>query len=130
MVERLKKYPIKPLMIFQKMHNKTIDDFLPALKFAPDWFVTSNMMKKFHDALLVDDDILFFDADSSNGAFSSDEMAIFSVDLNTNLDDVNIDEDDPIIRVTLMAQRNSRLKQRKAFKKRCTQRINTCSKAF
>ena len=28
------------------MCNKAIDDFLPALKFVPYWFVTSKMIKK------------------------------------------------------------------------------------
>ena len=52
--------------------------------------------KKLHNALFTDDDILFFDEDSGNVRFSSDEMDIPSVDLiNINLDDVNFDEDDP-----------------------------------
>ena len=35
------------------------DDCLTALKFIPDWFLTSKMPKKFHDAILANDDILF-----------------------------------------------------------------------
>ena len=38
----------------------------------------------------MDDDILFFDEDSSNVIFSSDEMGIVSVNLNNiNLHDAN-----------------------------------------
>ena len=78
----------------QKIFDKTIDDFLPA--FVPDWFVTSKMIKKFHNALFTDDDILFFYEDSSNVLFSSDEIGILRVDLNIiNRDCVNFDEDDP-----------------------------------
>ena len=29
----------------QEMCNNTVDDFLPALKFVPDWFVTRKMIK-------------------------------------------------------------------------------------
>ena len=31
----------------QEMCNKAVQDFLPALKFVPDWFVTSKMIKNF-----------------------------------------------------------------------------------
>ena len=64
------------------MCDKAADDFLPALKFVPDWFVSSKMIKKLHDALFADNDILFFGEDSSNVTLSSDEMGIISVDLN------------------------------------------------
>ena len=64
------------------------------------------MIKKLHNALFSEGDILFFDEDFGNVIFSSDEMGIFSVDLNnTNLDAVNFYEDDTesIIHVRLMA---------------------------
>ena len=87
------------------MYDKAVDDFLPALKFVPDWFVTSKMIKRLHNALFTDDDILFFDI-----AFSSDEMSILSKDLNNNnnLDHVNFYENDleTIIHVRIMAWRN------------------------
>ena len=35
----------------QEMSHKSFDDFLPALKFVPDWFVTCKMIKKFYNAL-------------------------------------------------------------------------------
>ena len=88
------------------MCHKAVDDFLPALKFVPDWFFTSKMIKKFHNVLFTDDDILLFYEDSDIVSFSSDEMGILSVDLNNiNLDDLNFYEGDPeaIIHVRLMA---------------------------
>ena len=42
------------------MCDKAIDDFLPALKFVPDWFVTNKMIKKVLTASFTDDDILCF----------------------------------------------------------------------
>ena len=47
-----------------------------------DWFATSKIIKKLCNALFVDDDILFFEEDSGNSTFSSDEMSMISVDLN------------------------------------------------
>ena len=41
------------------MCNKTVDNFLPALEFVPDWFVTSKMIKTLFAALYTDDNILF-----------------------------------------------------------------------
>ena len=43
------------------MCNKSVGHFLPALKFVPDLFVTSKVIKKLLTALYADDDILFFD---------------------------------------------------------------------
>ena len=97
----------------QEMCDKAFDSFLPTLKLALDWFVTSKMIKKL-DAIFSNDDIVFISEDSGNVTFSSNEMSILSTDLNDiNLDDVNFDEDDPeaIIHVRLMAWRN-RFKQR------------------
>ena len=53
----------------QELCDKAVDDFLPALEFVPDWFVTSKMIKKLHIALYADDDILFFDEDFGNVTF-------------------------------------------------------------
>ena len=44
----------------QKICDKTVDNFLQTLKFVPDWFVINKMIKKLDDALITDDDILFF----------------------------------------------------------------------
>ena len=102
----------------QEICDKAVNDFLPALKLVPDWFVTSKMVKKLHNPLFTDDDILFFKRDSANVTFSSDETDVFSVDLNNiNFDDVNFDEDDPetIIHFRILAWYN-RFKQRKDIK--------------
>ena len=40
--------------------DKTVDDCLAALKFVPDWFVTSNMIKKLFTALSADENILYY----------------------------------------------------------------------
>ena len=64
------------------------------------------MIKKLYNALFSDIDILFFDEDSANVTFSSEEMGIFSSDLNNiNFDDANFYEDDPktTIHVRLLA---------------------------
>ena len=55
------------------------DDFLPALKFVPNWFVTSKTIKNFFTALYADE--------------------------NINLDDTNYDEEYPetIIHIRLSA---------------------------
>ena len=103
----------------QKVFDKTVDEFVPVLKFVPDWFVTSNIIKKLHDALFANQYTIFINEDSINVTFRADEMDIVSVDLDKiNIDDVNFDEDDPetIIHVRVMAWHN-RFKQRKAFKK-------------
>ena len=54
------------------------------------------MIKNLDKHVFPVDDIVFVNEDSANVTFSSDEMGIFSVDLNNiNLDRVNFYEDDP-----------------------------------
>ena len=79
----------------QEMFTKFVDDFLLALKFVPNWLVTSKMIKKLLTALYVDDNILYFNEDSGDAILSCNKMGILSVDININLDDTNYDEDDP-----------------------------------
>ena len=103
----------------QEMCDKAVDHFLSAVKFVPDFFVKSKLIRNLNNALWADDDILAIYKYSSNVTLSSDEMGILNVDINNiNIDDFKFDEDDTetIIHVRLMAWRN-RLKQRKAFKK-------------
>ena len=52
------------------MCDEAVDDCLVALKVIPDWFVTSKLIKKLFPALYVDDNILYFNEDSSNAVFS------------------------------------------------------------
>ena len=82
---------------------KAVDDFRPISKFVPDWFVTNEIIKKLYIALFPDDYILFFEEDSGNVTFSSNEICILSVDFNINL----------------LAWHN-RLKQCKVFKNCCS----------
>ena len=78
------------------MCNKAVDDFVPALKFIPDWYVKSKMIKKLLTALYADDNILYFNEDSGNDVFYCKEMSIIRIDLNKfNLDNTNYDKDDP-----------------------------------
>ena len=93
----------------QEMCDKAVDDFLRALKLVTDWFVTSKVAKKLRNSLFTDSNVIFFDKDSSNVTFSSDEMGILRVDLNDfSLDHINFDEDDleTVIHVRLIAWRN------------------------
>ena len=48
------------------MCDKAVDDCLAALKFVPDWFVTSKMIKKLFTALYADENIIYFDEDFGN----------------------------------------------------------------
>ena len=75
------------------------------MKFNPDWFVTSKMIKKLYTALYADDGLLFFDEDSVNVIFCCNEMGILSVNLNNINPDNNFAEDDPdtIILIRLLA---------------------------
>ena len=111
------------------MCDKAVDDFLPALKFVPDWFVTNKMLEKLDDTLFANDDVIFINEGSNNVKFFGGEIGILSVDLDkTNLNDVSIDEDNPetISHVSLLAWRN-KFEKHKALKKRYKQKINVCS---
>ena len=73
----------------EQMCDKAVDEILITLKFVPDWFVTSAVIKNFHNALFTDDDIFFLDAHSANVIFSGDLISILSVNQNNiNLNDV------------------------------------------
>ena len=67
----------------------------------------SKMLEQFDKALLVNDDILFFNEDFNKVTFIANERHILAVDLDKiNLDnDNNFDEDDPdtIIHVKFLA---------------------------
>ena len=53
----------------QEMSDKAVDSFLLTLKFVPDWFVTSRIIKKLYNSLLTDDNTLLFDKDFGNVTF-------------------------------------------------------------
>ena len=69
----------------EKMCDKVVDDCLAALKFVPDWFITSRMIKILVRALNADENILYFNEDSSNVVFICNGMGII-IDLNVNFD--------------------------------------------
>ena len=86
------------------------------------------MIKKLLTALYADDNTLYFNKDSGNAVFFSNEMGIAIIDLNTiNLEDTNYDENDleATIRIKLLAW-HIKFGKRKALKK-IKRRINACS---
>ena len=98
------------------MCDKAVDDFLAALKLIPDWFVTSKMIKKLYTALYADENILYFNKNSGDAAFSYNKMGVLSIDVNKiNLDN-NSDEDDPDTIIRLLTW-HINLKNVKHFKK-------------
>ena len=67
-----------------------------SIKIVRDWFVTIKMIKRLLTAVYADENILYFNKDSSNVVFNCNGMGILNIDLNNiNLDDTNYDEDDP-----------------------------------
>ena len=64
------------------------------------------MIKKYFIDLYADENILYFNEDSSNVVFNCNGMGILNIDLNNiNLEDTNFEEDDPdtIILIKLLA---------------------------
>ena len=102
------------------MYDKAFDGCLVALKFVPDWFVTSKMIKKLLTALYAGENILYFDENSNNIVFNYNGMGTLNIDLNNiNFDDTNYDENDPvtIILIRLLAW-HIKFKKRKELKKK------------
>ena len=102
------------------MCDEAVGDCLAALKFVPDWFVTSKMLEKLDNALHANDDILFYNEDFNKMRFISCHRYI----LAENLDKIKLDNDnnfykddpDTIIYVRLLAWRNN-FKKLKTLKK-------------
>ena len=88
------------------MFDEAVDDSLAALKLLPNWFVTSKMIKKLYTDLYTDENILYFNEDSGNVAFSCNEMGNLNRDINNINADSNFGEHDPdniiIIRLLLL----------------------------
>ena len=96
-----------------------------ALKFIPDWFDTSKMMKILSTVLYADENILYFNEDSSNVVFNSNGMGILNIDPNNiNLEDTNYNEDDAdtIILIRLLAW-NIKFEKCKALKKELNEQL-------
>ena len=101
------------------MCDEADDNFLAALKFIPDQFVTSKMIKQLVTTLYADDYILYFNEDSGDVAVSCNEIGFLSIYLNNiNLDDTNYDEyaSETIIYIRLLGW-HIKLEKRKALKK-------------
>ena len=80
----------------QQISDQAVDDCLAALKFVPDWFFTSKIIRKRFTALYADENILYFNEDSRNVVFNCNGMSILNTNLNNiNLEDTNYDQDDP-----------------------------------
>ena len=82
-------------------------------------------------ALFADDNILVFDEYFGNVTFTTDNICILCVNLNSiKLDDANFYKGDPktIIHVRFLGWRN-KLRQLKAFKKEIIKKCNACSVA-
>ena len=82
------------------MCDEAVDDCLAALKYIPDWYVTSKMLEKC-DVLHAYDDILFYNEDFNKVRFIANQKNILALDLEkVNLDN-NLDEDnlDTIIQI-------------------------------
>ena len=86
--------------------DKAVDYFLPALKFVPDWFVTSKMVRNFivlNSLIMI---YAFLMKILVMLLFLVIKLGILSLDLNNiNPDNVYFDEDNPetIIHIRLMA---------------------------
>ena len=59
----------------QNICDEAHDDCLAPLKYAPDWFVTSTMIKIHFTALYADENILCFNEDSSNVVFIRNDIS-------------------------------------------------------
>ena len=97
------------------MYDKAVNSYLLALKCVPDWFVTSKVIEKLHDAVLFNDYVVV----GGFVTFNSNDIGLNSRTLhNINLDDNNFDDCDTetINHVKLMGWYN-RFKQGKACKK-------------
>ena len=78
------------------MCDKAVDDFLPALKFVPGWFVTSKRVRRLKNLIMFYlQTVICFSlvkilVMSGNATFSTDEMGTLNFDLNnTSLNDAN-----------------------------------------
>ena len=102
------------------MCDNAVDSCLLALKFVPDWFVTSKMIEKRDSAVFYNDYIVSDDLDSDFVTFFISYIGLNSITLdNINLDDYHFDYCGPetMNHFTLMALHN-KYKQHKASKKR------------
>ena len=75
------------------MCDEVVHNSLAPSELIPDWY--GEMIETLYTALYADENILYFDENSDNIAFSCDKMGILNIGPNNiNLDN-NFDEDDP-----------------------------------
>ena len=74
------------------MCYEAVDDSLEALKHI---LVGLVQVKRLKNSLYADENILYFNEDSGNVAFSCNEMGILNIDLDNINFDSNFDEGDP-----------------------------------
>ena len=89
----------------QQIFDKAVDDSLAVLKFVPDCFVSSKMIKLLFTPLYAGQSRLYFYENSCNVVFNCNGMGILNKALNNiNLDDTSYDENDPdtIIHIRLL----------------------------
>ena len=128
----LEKYVPELLIVYcpnkyktQRIYDEADADCLAAVKFIPDWFVTSKMIKNLFTALYTYDNILYFNEDSGNTVFSRNGMGILNIYLNNiNLDDIDYNQDDPktIIYIRLL-DCHIKFKKCKALKKELNEKL-------
>ena len=64
----------------QRICDGPADDCLAALKFIPDWFVTSKMLEKLDNPLHANDDVLFYNDDLYKVTFIANKINILAVE--------------------------------------------------
>ena len=108
----------------QRMCDKSVSDSLTAIKYIPDWFVTSKTIKELFIDFFADENILYFNEDSSKVACSCNEMCILNIDLNNINLDTNFYEDDPdpIILIRILAW-HTRFDKHEAVKKNISEEL-------
>ena len=107
------------------MCDKTVDAFMSALKFVPDWFVTNKVIEKLDNAVFSNDDIVSGELDSEIVTFFSNNVGLNIINLNNdNLDHDKFDAYDPetINHIRLTAWYN-RYKQHKTCKKEISEEL-------
>ena len=79
----------------QEMCDKAVDACVSPLKFAPTWFVTNKMLKKYDNVIFSNDDIDIDDIDSDIVTFFSGGMGYVTAGLNNfELNDNKFGKDD------------------------------------
>ena len=101
------------------MWEETTDDTQAALKLVFDWFGTIKIIKNLFTALYADENVLYFNGDSCNVAFSCNEMDILNVDLDNNFDE---DDPDTIILIRLLVW-YIKFEKRKELKKELNEEL-------